>query len=57
MIDNQNPQLITTTGLLKLTQIEIDYLQGFLDANDRGGYYVALCNMTGVTHVFVQGEF
>lgn len=45
MIDNQNSQLITTTGLLKLTQIEIDYL----DANDRGGYYLALYNMTWVT--------
>ncbi|OTG91139.1 hypothetical protein [Acinetobacter sp. ANC 3832] len=47
---------ITTSGQLKLTQGEIDYLQQFLKANDRGGYYFALYNMTGVTQVLVQGE-
>lgn len=36
MSDNQNPQLVTSNGLLKLTQVEINYLQSFLDANDRG---------------------
>lgn len=56
MSDNQNPQLVTSNGLLKLTQVEINYLQSFLDANDRGGYYLALYNMTGVTQVLVQGE-
>jgi hypothetical protein len=48
--------LVTSTGLLKLTQVEIDYLQSFITANDRGGYYLALYNMTGVTQVLVQGE-
>ena len=47
---------ITTSGQLKLTQGEINYLQQFLKANDRGGYYLALYNMTGVTQVLVQGE-
>ena len=47
---------ITTSGQLKLTKNEIDYLQQFLKANDRGGYYLALYNMTGVTQVLVQGE-
>lgn len=47
---------ITTSGQLKLTQNETDYLQQFLKANDRGGYYLALYNMTGVTQVLVQGE-
>ncbi|RYY80513.1 MAG: matrixin family metalloprotease [Moraxellaceae bacterium] len=56
MTDNQNPQLVTSSGLLKLTQVEINYLQSFLNANDRGGYYLALYNMTGVTQVLVQGE-
>lgn len=38
MSDNQNPQLVTSNGLLKLTQTEIAYLQSFLDANDCGGF-------------------
>lgn len=42
MSDNQNPQRVTSTGLLKLTQVEIDYLQSFLSVNDQGGYYLAL---------------
>jgi hypothetical protein len=41
--------LVTSTGLLKLTQVEVNYLQSFITANDRGGYYLALYNMTGVT--------
>jgi hypothetical protein len=53
MADIQN---VTSTGLLKLSDVEIRYLQSFLDANDRGGYYLALYNMTGVTQVLVQGE-
>jgi len=47
---------ITTSGQLKLTDNEINYLRQFLEANDRGGYYLALYNMTGVTQVLVQGE-
>lgn len=35
MTDNQIINPVTSTGLLKLTQIEIDYLQSFLDANDK----------------------
>lgn len=48
--------LVTTQGSLKLSQVELDYLQSYLNANDRGGYYLALYNMTGVTQVLVQGE-
>jgi len=47
---------ITTNGQLKLTDVEVKYLRQFLEANDRGGYYLALYNMTGVTQVLVQGE-
>ena len=56
MQNNHIAPLTTTQGLLKLSQSELDYLQSFLKANDRGGYYLALYNMTGVTQVLVQGE-
>lgn len=35
MHSNKN---ITTSGQLKLTNEEINYLQQFLDSNNRGGY-------------------
>jgi hypothetical protein len=40
---NSNSNM-TTSGQLKLTQNEIDYLQQFLKANDRGGYYLAFAS-------------
>lgn len=33
MADHQAFQPVTSTGLLKLTKTEIEYLQSFLDAN------------------------
>ena len=55
---NSNSNM-TTSGQLKLTQNEIDYLQQFLKANDRGGYYLAFASFhrctvecqTGLSHV------
>ena len=52
--DNTISNPVTTTGALKLTQVEVDYLQTYLDKNDRGGCYIALYNMTGVTQVLVE---
>jgi hypothetical protein len=39
----------TDAGQLKFTTQEIEYLQNYLDTKDRGGYYMALYNMTGNT--------
>lgn len=47
---------ITTDGVLKLTQSEFDYLQGFLTVHDRGDYYMALYNMTGSQEALLQAE-
>ena len=48
--------LATTDGKLKFTDVEIAYLQSFLDAHDRGGYYMALYNMTGSQEALLQAE-
>ena len=40
--------IVTDAGQLKLTSEEVVYLQSFLTARDRGGYYMALYNMTPV---------
>lgn len=48
--------LITQEDKLVLTQAELDYLQTFLDVNDRGGYYLALYNMTGNAEVMVEAQ-
>jgi hypothetical protein len=47
---------VTTNGTLKLSQAEFDYLQSFLNVHDRGGYYMALYNMTGSQEALVQAE-
>jgi Ca2+-binding RTX toxin-like protein len=47
---------ITPAGELKLTDQEIAYLQSFLDRGDRGGYYMALYNMTGNTQCIEQAQ-
>jgi len=44
------------SGLLKVTQQELDYLDNFLRRGDRGGYYMALYNMTGVTQALEQAQ-
>lgn len=46
----------TATGQLKLTDTEIAYLQGYLDRLDRGGYYMALYNMTGNKQALEQAQ-
>ncbi|BAY73408.1 hypothetical protein NIES23_62360 (plasmid) [Trichormus variabilis NIES-23] len=48
--------LVTTSGDLKITQAELDYLWSFLDRGDRGGYYVALYNMTGNDQALEQAQ-
>ena len=48
--------LVTRDGLLKLTEPEIDYLQSYLARHDRGGYYLALYNMTGNTQAITQAQ-
>ena len=47
---------VTTDGTLKLTEAEYDYLQSFLDTHDRGGYYMALYNMTGSEEALLQAQ-
>lgn len=34
-------------GLIALNQAELAYLQSYLDAGDRGGFYAAYYNITG----------
>ncbi len=53
-LDLSNP--VTTAGTLKLTQAEYDYFYSFLAANDRGGYYLTLYNMTGSQEALLQAE-
>ncbi|OTG69171.1 hypothetical protein B9T25_00790 [Acinetobacter sp. ANC 4470] len=51
-----NPN-ITTSGQLKLTQSEINYLRQFLEANDRGGYYLALPkSLYDIDDLYVQKD-
>jgi hypothetical protein len=47
---------VTTDGALKLTQAEYDYLNSFLAVKDRGGYYLALYNMTGSQEALLQAQ-
>jgi Ca2+-binding RTX toxin-like protein len=47
---------ITESGQLKFTSQEIAYLQSYLDVKDRGGYYMALYNMTGNTQALQQAQ-
>ena len=48
--------LVTDDGKLKLTQKELVYLKAFLDAGDRGGFYMAYYNMTGDDGIIVPGQ-
>lgn len=47
---------VTQSGLLKITEAELQYLQNFLDFGDRGGYYMALYNMTGNAQCLEQAQ-
>lgn len=49
-------KLTTSAGMLKITDAEIQYLQGFIDRLDRGGYYMALYNMTGNVQALEQAQ-
>ena len=46
----------TDAGQLKFTTQEIAYLQSYLTNKDRGGYYMALYNMTGNTQALQQAQ-
>lgn len=47
---------VTLQGELKIDPKELEYLQSFLDRGDRGGYYMALYNMTGNTQCIEQAQ-
>jgi len=47
---------ITLHGKLKFGPEELDYLKSFLDRGDRGGYYMALYNMTGNAQCIEQAQ-
>ncbi|MDP2015592.1 calcium-binding protein [Hydrogenophaga sp.] len=47
---------VTATGQLKITEQEVAYLRSFLDRGDRGGYYMALYNMTGNEQCIEQAQ-
>lgn len=47
---------VTSSNQLKISQQEFDYLQSFLDLGDRGGYYMALYNMTGNEQCIEQAQ-
>lgn len=53
---NESINLVTNDGHLRFTNVEIDYLKSFLVAHDRGGYYMALYNMTGSQEALLQAE-
>lgn len=56
-IDLTSPEsLVTSSGALKLNDAEVAYLQSFLDRGDRGGYYMALYNMTGNAQCIEQAQ-
>ena len=46
----------TQTSLIRISETEPKYLQAFLSANDRGGYYMALYNMTGNPQCLEQAQ-
>ena len=46
--------ILTETGEAPLTQKELDYLEQFLTAGDRGGFYMAYYNMTGNEEAILQ---
>src|SRR5690242_1642963 len=46
----------TDDGALKITTTELEYMQTLLDHDDRGGFYMALYNMTGQTQALLQAQ-
>jgi hypothetical protein len=48
--------IVTEDNKVQLTKAETDYLQSFLSAGDRGGFYLAYYNMTGSAQALEQGE-
>ena len=46
----------TSSGVIKMTDQESAYLNSFLRAGDRGGFYLAYYNMTGSTQAIVQSK-
>jgi hypothetical protein len=42
---------------VQLTEIDLNYLQSFLDAGDRGGFYLAYHNMTGSEQALEQNNW
>jgi hypothetical protein len=56
-IDLNDPtSALTANAQVKITDKEIEYLQTFLDARDRGGYYMALYQITGNEQCLVQAQ-
>ncbi len=55
-IATDHTSAVTRDGLLKLTASEIAYLQSYLARHDRGGYYMALYNMTGNQQAITQAQ-
>ena len=53
---SENNILVTVTGNMKINDSEIEYLESLLRANDRGGYYMALFNMTGQEECLLQAR-
>lgn len=51
-----NNKPTTNAGLLKITDQEIRYLESYLQRGDRGGYYMALYNMTGSEEALLQAQ-
>jgi hypothetical protein len=47
---------VTQSGLFKFTEPELLYLQSYLECGDRGGYYMALYNMTGNPQCLEQAQ-
>ena len=47
---------ITPDGELKFTDQEVAYLHSYLDRGDRGGYYMALYNLTGSIQCIEQAQ-
>ena len=43
-------------GVLVMDQRELDYLSNFLEAGDRGGFYLGYYNMTGSEQAFEQAQ-
>lgn len=47
---------VTNIGSLKISDAELKYLDDLLRHGDRGGYYMALYNMTGQEEALLQAQ-